>query len=193
MAQVVSVGPATAPDQGGTLITVQGSGFVNGAVILWDGQPLVTTYVSAAELQAPSPAGTDGPHTVGVENPGGQAVSGGGSIQLVKATATVTPPGTGPLVIDDYRAWPNPLVGGAVGGVALKLAGPADRVTLRIYTPALVRVASVESGPLPQGWGTLALPRAMAQVPSGLYYYELGAARGSANARPVIGRLVVLH
>jgi hypothetical protein len=68
----VSPSSATVGSQGFT-ITANGSGFVTGAVILWNGTALTTTLVSAAQLTAPVPASdlaTAGTAQVSVQIPG---------------------------------------------------------------------------------------------------------------------------
>src|SRR5580700_2142644 len=63
---------ATVGSQGFT-ITANGSGFVTGALILWNGTPLVTTLVSSVQLTAPVPAtdlATAGTVQVAVQIPG---------------------------------------------------------------------------------------------------------------------------
>lgn len=159
-------------------------------MVLWNGVALGTTFISSTQLQASSPAAADGSYTVTVENPGGQAASGSGSVTVAKVTPV---PLWGPLVIDDTLAWPDPLVPGIQGWVSFKLEGPADQVTLRIYTPAMVCVGSAQSGASLPGWGRLAMPAATTALHSGLYYYEVRAQRGESMSRPAIGRMVILQ
>jgi trimeric autotransporter adhesin len=68
----VSPSTATVGSQGFT-ITANGSGFITGAVILWNGTALTTTLVSASQLTAPVPASdlaTAGTAKVSVQIPG---------------------------------------------------------------------------------------------------------------------------
>lgn len=64
---------AAAPGGPGFTLTIRGAGFVAGAVIDWDGQPLATSFVSQAELTAAVPAAPISAAqtaTVTVHNPG---------------------------------------------------------------------------------------------------------------------------
>ena len=45
-----------APGHAGFTLTVNGTGFVSGAVVNWNGSPLATTFVSSRQLQATVPA-----------------------------------------------------------------------------------------------------------------------------------------
>ncbi|HLJ23324.1 MAG TPA: hypothetical protein VKT71_04395, partial [Candidatus Acidoferrales bacterium] len=68
----VSPSSATVGSQGVT-ITANGSGFITGAVILWNGTALTTTLVSSTQLTAPVPASdlaTAGTAQVSVQIPG---------------------------------------------------------------------------------------------------------------------------
>ena len=68
----VSPSSATVGSQGFT-ITANGSGFITGAVILWNGTALTTTLVSSTQLTAPVPASdlaTAGTAQVSVQIPG---------------------------------------------------------------------------------------------------------------------------
>jgi uncharacterized protein (DUF1800 family) len=59
----------TAPTEGTTTITVQGSEFVYGAQILWNGQPVATTFVSSTEVAAAVTAPAPGTYPLIVSNP----------------------------------------------------------------------------------------------------------------------------
>ena len=63
-----SIAP-TNPTEGVTLITVQGSQFVFGAQILWNGSPVATTFVSSTEVAAAISAPTPGTYPLLVSNP----------------------------------------------------------------------------------------------------------------------------
>jgi hypothetical protein len=70
----LSPGSATAGGPAFTL-TVNGTGFVSGAVVQWNGSPLTTTFVSATQLSAPVTAGL-----ITTAATAGVTVSLGGSI-----------------------------------------------------------------------------------------------------------------
>lgn len=53
-----------APGTGAFTLTVNGTGFVTGSVVDWNGIPLATTYISGSQLTATVPA-------TKVANPGG--------------------------------------------------------------------------------------------------------------------------
>lgn len=94
---------AVAPDGPAFTLTVNGTGFVSGAIVNWNGTGLVTTFVSASELTATVPA-TDiaiaGTGTVTVTNP----TPGGGTsnIQYVSVAYPTYPITTGAAV--DYSS-----------------------------------------------------------------------------------------
>ena len=119
---------------------------------------------------------------------------------LVIFTATATPtaagsppvatPAGGTLSILDLEALPNP----GAKEIRVLLDGDCDSLRLRIYSPALVRVLQVDSGPMQAGWNALALPEAWASMAPGLYFARATALRGSQSSlpsRPI--RLLVLR
>ena len=58
-------------------LTVNGSNFVNGAVVYWNGVPLTTTFAMASQVSAAIPASdlsTAGTVPVYVRNPGGTGI-----------------------------------------------------------------------------------------------------------------------
>lgn len=71
---VTSVVPNTLPP-GPFTVTVNGSRFVNGAQVLWNGAPLVTSFVNTATLTASGTATQLGTFNITVANPGPGAVS----------------------------------------------------------------------------------------------------------------------
>lgn len=83
--EVLSVFPALGPEDGGTLVTIQGDGFVPESVITIGGAQVPagdTVYVSKTMIQALTPPGV-GPAAVRVDNPDGQwAVLGGGFLYI---------------------------------------------------------------------------------------------------------------
>jgi hypothetical protein len=70
---LTSISPSTASVGGPQFtLTVNGSGFVSGAVVYWNGNPLATTIVSYLTLTAVVPVGniaSAGSDTIYVENP----------------------------------------------------------------------------------------------------------------------------
>ncbi|HJT34020.1 MAG TPA: DUF4214 domain-containing protein [Pirellulales bacterium] len=85
------VPPRLVEGSGDTTITVNGTGFVNGSTVQFNGQPLTTTFVSATQLTAVVPAADmseEGAGSVTVVTPG----PGGGT-----STATSVPIDDAPL------------------------------------------------------------------------------------------------
>ena len=57
-------------------LTVNGSGFLNGSTVLWNGSPLTTSYGSGSQLSASVGANliaSPGSASITVQNPGGAA------------------------------------------------------------------------------------------------------------------------
>src|SRR5258708_30355405 len=82
-------------DAGGPyfLITVNGSGFVSGAVVKWTGASLNTTFVSSTQIKAaitPELRAYSGKFNLTVTNPGGM-VSGPYPITVSPVLAGITP------------------------------------------------------------------------------------------------------
>jgi hypothetical protein len=78
-----SVSQSGTSSSGGFSITVTGSGFLPGAQIWVDGQPLVTTYINATTLVATAPAHSPGSFTVQVSNLGPVFAVAAGSVNFV--------------------------------------------------------------------------------------------------------------
>ncbi|MBS1912808.1 MAG: IPT/TIG domain-containing protein [Bacteroidetes bacterium] len=72
---ITSLAPPNGPDSGGTTVTINGSGFAQGARVLIGGSaPLNTIYVSASMLRVVTPPHAAGSVDVTVTNPNGQQV-----------------------------------------------------------------------------------------------------------------------
>lgn len=72
---------------------------------------------------------------------------------------------------------PNPY------GVAIKLGGNCDRVTLRLWSVGFQLLQSIASGPAPAGWSTVALPwDALRRLPNGTYYVTVDIQRAGLHA-----------
>lgn len=90
---ITSIVPSPLP-LGPFSITVQGSKFVSGARVLWNGAPLATKFVNAGQLTATGTATLVGTFSIKVANPGEAAVSA--PVHVVVASnvvVTVTPKG----------------------------------------------------------------------------------------------------
>ena len=95
-------------------LTVNGTGFVNGATVQWNGQARTTTFVSSGQLRAAigaSDIGVAGTRPVTVVNPGAGASNA--------LTFTITPEGTPGLV----AAYP---FGEGTGSITADLSGNAN-------------------------------------------------------------------
>jgi len=82
---------AVAPGGGGFVLTVNGSHFVSGSIVHWNGGALATTFVNGSQLKASVPASNvaqPGTASVTVVNPG----PGGGTSNVV--FFEITPPST---------------------------------------------------------------------------------------------------
>lgn len=79
---VSSVSPNTGPADGGTLVTITGADFADGATVTFGGTPGITTnVVNSTTITVFTPASQSGPGSVDVqvENPeGGRGTLGGG-------------------------------------------------------------------------------------------------------------------
>src|SRR5215213_866081 len=83
---ITSVVPG-ALELGPISLTVNGSKFVSGAQVLWNGAPLATKFVNAGQLTATGTATKTGTNTIKVANPGAAAVST--AVQVTVTTSVV--------------------------------------------------------------------------------------------------------
>jgi len=95
---------AVAPGTAGFSLTVNGSGFVAGAIVNWNGSPRVTTFVSKSQLTAAIPASDVAvPNTaaVTVVNPG----PGGGAsnVTFFEATLPTSAAGFGSSTLGSFQ------------------------------------------------------------------------------------------
>jgi uncharacterized protein (DUF1800 family) len=70
-------------------LTVNGSGFVSGAVVMWNGMPLMTNFVNSEQLTATGNATQPGTFSITVANPGPGAVSTALPVTVTSATASI--------------------------------------------------------------------------------------------------------
>jgi hypothetical protein len=118
---------SAAPDSPGFTLTVNGTGFVAGSTVNWDGIPLATSFVNNSQLTAnvpPAKVGAAGTASVTVTNP---APGGGGSDP---AFFTVT----NPLPAMGYPALANPTgYGGWIIASDLNQDGNADLIVTSLF------------------------------------------------------------
>jgi len=122
---VTSLSPASAIAGGSTLsLTVFGSNFLStggiftsGATVQWNGSPLLTTFVNAAQLTATVPASlitTTGSASITVQNPGG-AVSNSVNFTIAASASSVTitsPPTLPPGAVGTFYSQSLSALGG---------------------------------------------------------------------------------
>ncbi len=139
---VSSLSPPSAP-AGGTAftLTVNGTNFVSGATVQWNGTALATTFVSAMQLTAVVPATlitSGGPASVTVVNPGG-ATSTAAAFTIVSAPALVSPAnGAIGVLLAPTLTW-NPAAGATSYDVYFGADSPPPLVTNTVgtsYSPA---------------------------------------------------------
>lgn len=72
---------------------------------------------------------------------------------------------------------PNPVF------LLIKLAGPADEVEIKVYSPALNAIKRMTTAPLPGGWSRVALPAdLLGDLPNGLFHLKaVGKKDGAAE------------
>lgn len=90
-------------------------------------------------------------------------------------------------MIEAAVAWPNP----GSKAILFKLSGPADRMVLRLYTPAWVKVLEWNGGTWGAGWNRLELESSEASLPTGLLYARLQAQRGAVFSEAKTVRVFV--
>ncbi|HEX4311280.1 MAG TPA: IPT/TIG domain-containing protein [Acidobacteriaceae bacterium] len=130
---VASVAP-TSPSEGTTTITVQGSEFVYGAQILWNGQPVATTYVSSTEVAAAVTAPTPGTYPLVVSNPNPGAANSGTISVLVgpgQVVLTIEPNNGTDVRVTNSLGLAVDVTGTANTGVTLAVNGiPGGNATV---------------------------------------------------------------
>jgi hypothetical protein len=203
-----SITPVSALSGGaGFTLTVTGSGFVNGAVVRWNGSDRATTFASATQLTAAIPAtdmATAGTANVTVFNP---APGGGASnAQTFTVTQSGGPPaglvaaygfnaGSGTAAADASGNGNGGTLSGATWttagrfGSALVFNGTSNWVTVADsnsldLTTGMTLEAWVYPAVQPTGWRTIIAKEQTAGVP-----YFLHAGSSSSN-RPATGVLV---
>jgi len=93
---IASIVPSTLP-LGAFTITLNGARFASGATVLWNGSPLATTYVSAANLTATGTAAQSGPISIKVANPGAGSISPSFTLNVVSTLVVTVAPAAATL------------------------------------------------------------------------------------------------
>jgi len=98
-------------------LTVNGGNFVSGARVLWNGQPLSTNFVSAAQLTATGTAAQVGAASITVANPGPGAVSTPLTLSVTSQLSVVVSPGSVSLPPGGMQQFHVTVTGSSVQGV----------------------------------------------------------------------------
>ncbi len=94
---VTGVSPASGPEAGGTLVTVNGTGFVEGATVTIGSAAGEVTVISETELTAKTAPGAAGPDEVVVSDELGTSSEGPSFTYLAPPRVTTVTPTSGPL------------------------------------------------------------------------------------------------
>jgi len=121
---LTSITPNNGLITGGTLVTVTGSNFVNGAKLTFGNQKLVTTFVSATQLRITTPVWETAEQVdITVTNPDGQTAS------LSNAFTFETPPPPPPAELTSI----TPAEGELTGGLVVTLTGKNFDSRAKVY------------------------------------------------------------
>ncbi len=137
---ISSVVPNSLP-LGSFTLTVNGKKFVSGAKVLWDGQPLATTFVSASRLTATGTTDQGGAHSITVANPGPGAVSNALPVTVISNLSVTVSPTTVNLGANGTQQFQVTVLGTANQSVTWGVTGGSDNGTITnsgLYTaPAI--------------------------------------------------------
>jgi endoglucanase len=165
-----------------------------------------TPSVSASATPSATASGT--PSISASETP--SATPSGTSVSPTPSQTPLPTLSASPTPAVSPTASPDPTVAGAGSGLdeavplqapqrgpvlalALKLRGPADRLTVRVYTKALVMVGEIDvAGAWSSGWAqaSVALPGRLAR---GLYYLRVRVAQGGSRSGWKLAKLYVVE
>jgi hypothetical protein len=138
----------------------------------------VTALIPGSATSSPTASPTT--TATSTQSPGGPA-----------ATATAPTGASGPLQIVAVVAVPNP----NPRSLAVELGGPADGVSLKLYTTAMQEIRHLSApGGQGAGWIDVALPVDWTRgLANGTYYVAAEAMEGSRQSPPKIGKFVLIH
>jgi len=135
--------------------------------------PSATADPSGTRTATPTATGTRSPAPSATAEPSGTS------------TASLSPSGTtgmsgGVTGVLNARPYPNP----NPGQLYVKLSGPADTVTVRVYSRALVEVMRVVAPASADraGWQPVALPASVSTLPNGTWFAVVSAQKGGRTA-----------
>lgn len=104
-------------------LKVDGSRFVNGAQVLWNGVPLTTVFNSTLQLTATGTANAPGTFSVTVANPGPGAVSTPLTVKVVTTVTVTVTPQNSTLVLGGTRQFSAAVANTANQSVTWKVNG----------------------------------------------------------------------
>ncbi|TAJ17819.1 MAG: cell shape-determining protein [Dehalococcoidia bacterium] len=144
-----TVAPTSGPTTGGTLVTITGSGFVNGASVVFGNaySPLVTV-VSPTQIVATTPVGS-GVGNVTVINPDGTAATTSYPFTFTNGTSPVSitglsqvtgSAGTATVYITGTGFLPNPSV--TIGGITVTSVGLVSSTLIAAVVPTGTSLAT---------------------------------------------------
>jgi len=103
-------------------------------------------------------------------------------------TPTATPVESNSILATAPLPDPNPTA------LKAQLAGWADSVVAKIYSGAMIHVATVSVGASQAGWVSLPLPSDfLKNAANGVYYYRIREIQGSQDSKPMGGKFMVIH
>lgn len=107
---ISSVSPSSGDTSGGTVVTITGSNFANGATVSFGGSPASNvSFVSSTQVKASTPAHAAGSVNVAVTNPDGASATLAGGFTFGSASPTVSSV--------------SPNSGGTAGGTVVTVTG----------------------------------------------------------------------
>src|SRR5581483_8019082 len=182
---ITGISPIAGPTGGGTLVTISGSNFKPGAIVLVGGRPGTETQGGGISLTTKTPASPPGVADVVVTNPDGRSAVSRGAYNFYEGGPVITgitpnfgPPDGGTSIVITGRNFQNQVVA-SIGGKAIGALQRMDDRTLVGLSPAgppgpadvTVLNFDGQSDTLPNGWAygnapppTFALVRATPQV-----------------------------
>ena len=126
---IASINPASvSAGSAGFTLSVQGSGFAQGAVVQLRSTALATTWVSSTLLQAQVPAGqvaSAAQMNVAVKNPGPNAQSSNAEVLVVASTPVITSVEPTAMIAGSAASTLTVAGSGFVSGAVVKLGGSA--------------------------------------------------------------------
>ncbi len=111
-------------------LTVNGSKFVSGAQVLWNGQPLSTNFISSTQLTATGTAKQLGATSITVANPGPGAVSTPLTLNVTSSLSVVVSPSTVSLPPNGMQQFQVTVTGSPNQGVTWGVVGSPGAGTI---------------------------------------------------------------